>query len=109
MSLVDLSRMLEEVRMLLRPPEARGVAFSVSGDQPARFAADPEQLRQVFLNLGINAIQPWPEGRAELSFRLQNVWLRRAPAFRNRNWETALIGPECCGASRYGAGSSLKC
>ncbi|HYG77949.1 MAG TPA: ATP-binding protein [Planctomycetota bacterium] len=77
----DISRVLNDVQMLLSArPEAANVAMSVCGDQPRPFPADPEQLRQVFLNLGVNALQAMA-GRPnpKLSFRVLSVPLHRAP------------------------------
>ena len=54
----DVGRVLADVKILLAArPDARDVTITLSGDEGEPFPADPEQLRQVFLNLGVNALQ----------------------------------------------------
>ena len=62
-TIVDVGAVVEEsVQALPRVLGAR-IEISVTSDQrPARTKADPDQLRQVLLNLAINAQQAMPEG-----------------------------------------------
>src|SRR6185295_16416578 len=54
----DLGRVLSDVKMLLSSrSEGQNTRISVVGDEGDPFPADPEQLRQLFLNLGLNALQ----------------------------------------------------
>ena len=77
----DLGRVLSDTKLnLSMRPDAKGTTISLSGDEGDPFAADPEQLRQLFLNLGINALQAMNGGpRKELSIRLSVVSLHLAP------------------------------
>ena len=54
----DMGRVLSDVKILLSArPEAKDISITLSGDEGEPFLADSEQLRQVFLNLGVNALQ----------------------------------------------------
>jgi two-component system sensor histidine kinase PilS (NtrC family) len=56
----DINRCLGEIAMLLRhaTPSGEGVEISFDSDEKSlRIAADDEQIRQVFLNLGNNACE----------------------------------------------------
>lgn len=68
----DLGKVLSDVKLLLASrAEARDIKISLSGDEGDPCMADPEQLRQVLLNLGVNAlhaIQNTP--RKEIAFRI---------------------------------------
>ncbi len=70
LQLVDPSRLIEAVASLVAPTAERGgvaVDCRVTAS-PALVQCDPEQLKQVILNLTINAIQAMPDGgRTELS------------------------------------------
>jgi two-component system sensor histidine kinase PilS (NtrC family) len=79
----DLGRVLSDVRLLLLSrPEAKGATITLSGDEGEHFTADPEQLRQLFLNLGVNALQAMDGlDRRELSFHVSSVSLHDAPGF----------------------------
>jgi len=81
--LTDLGRVLADVKLLLSSrPEARGASITLSGDEGEPFPADPEQLRQLFLNLGVNSLQAL-EGRArrELNMSVEVVSLHHASGF----------------------------
>ncbi len=63
-SRADLNQAAREVlRLVAREAEQHGVVLEeeLGGDLP-EVAVDPEQLRQVILNLAVNAIQAQPEG-----------------------------------------------
>jgi len=61
---VDLGRLVEEA--FRRIKETEGVRFRVSADpDPFQVRADPDQLRQVLVNLLMNAVQAM-EGKGEL-------------------------------------------
>jgi two-component system sensor histidine kinase PilS (NtrC family) len=78
---VDLGRLVEEVLVMLRTdPLAAGVDVRISAP-PLQAAVDPDQLRQVLLNLARNALQaagPGGRVRAEVEGRpgeaLVRVW-----------------------------------
>src|SRR5579862_334462 len=54
----DIKRVLSDVRYLLATrPESRDVQISLAGEPGEPIAVDPEQLRQLFLNLGLNSLQ----------------------------------------------------
>jgi len=54
----DIGRVLSDAKILLSArPEAKDAQILLSGDEGEPFPADPEQLRQLFLNLGLNALQ----------------------------------------------------
>lgn len=66
----DLCRLLEEVAAQLGASgNGRGAAISVEGPGELWINADVEQLRQVFLNLGLNALDA-TGGRGPIVFRL---------------------------------------
>ena len=79
----DMGRVLADVKILLNSrPESKGIAISLAGDEGEPFPADPEQLRQLFLNLGVNALQAMDGlDRRELAMRVRVVSLHRAPGF----------------------------
>lgn len=59
----DMKRVLSDVRYLLTSrPESRDVQISVAGETGDPIAVDPEQLRQLLLNLGLNALQAMEGG-----------------------------------------------
>ncbi|HYF50786.1 MAG TPA: histidine kinase dimerization/phospho-acceptor domain-containing protein, partial [Planctomycetota bacterium] len=79
----DVGRVLSDIKLLLATrPEAKGVTITLSGDEGDPFLADAEQLRQLFLNLGVNALQAM-DGctRKELNLRVSSVNLHQAPGF----------------------------
>jgi two-component system sensor histidine kinase PilS (NtrC family) len=80
----DLARLLDDAKAMLNARnEGRDVAITVSASSCAPLPADPEQLRQVFLNLGVNALQAMSATpRKELSLRATPVSLRHAPGFK---------------------------
>jgi two-component system sensor histidine kinase PilS (NtrC family) len=54
----DMKRVLSDVRYLLMArPESREMQITLSGDCGDPINVDAEQLRQLFLNLGLNALQ----------------------------------------------------
>ncbi len=69
LQLVDPSRLIEAVASLVAPTAERsGVTVLCRAASPALVQCDPELLKQVILNLAINAIQAMPDGgRVELS------------------------------------------
>ena len=74
----DIGRVLADVKLLLSArPEARDVDIKLDGDEGEPFPADPEQLRQVFLNLGVNALQAiagQPRKELRLSVRVSTLY-----------------------------------
>ncbi len=76
---VDVTRCIEEVVMLLEhsPSYRDSVSIQVkSGVNGLRICADDEQLRQVFLNLGMNACEAMCEGgRLTIAVGRENVRL----------------------------------
>jgi two-component system sensor histidine kinase PilS (NtrC family) len=68
----DIGRVLSDVKILLSArPEAKDAQILLSGDEGEPFPADPEQLRQLFLNLGMNALQAMSASpRRELALRV---------------------------------------
>jgi GAF domain-containing protein/DNA-binding response OmpR family regulator len=74
---VDLGALLREVVELTRPrwedeAQSRGVPYDVrvSGAGEAPVAGRPEELREVFINLVVNALEAMPAGgRCELALR----------------------------------------
>lgn len=79
--MVDSCQLLSDLRLLLiSRPEAKTMDISLSAPEDVEpIKADPEQMRQVFLNLGLNAIQAL-EGRedARLAFRAREASLHEA-------------------------------
>jgi signal transduction histidine kinase len=77
----DLGRLLSDVKLLLASrPESHDIKITLSGDEGEPFNADPEQLRQVFLNLGVNALQALGERPLrELAMRVKVCNLHNAP------------------------------
>lgn len=73
---VDLANLLSELRMMLvTRDEAKGVEVRLEEvGEVEPFPADSEQLRQIFLNLGVNALQA-VDGRPEkkVLFKLQSA------------------------------------
>jgi signal transduction histidine kinase len=61
---VDLNAVVKKtVQLLQQSPEARGAVIEVRLDEMLPpVVGDPEALVQVFLNLGLNAIQAMPQG-----------------------------------------------
>lgn len=81
--LTDIGRVMQDVKVLLAArPEAAETKITVSGNECKPFPADPEQLRQLFLNLGLNALQAM-SGRpnAELKFIVHAVPLHDTRCF----------------------------
>lgn len=68
---VELARLLADAARLIRPDaEAKGVSLTVvSASHIPLVLADPDRLRQVFLNLCINALDAMPNG-GHLEMRL---------------------------------------
>jgi hypothetical protein len=90
---IDLNHVVKKVVALLASaPEAKGIDVRVRYDeQLPKVVADPEALVQVFLNLGLNAVQAMPDGGTPrdphhpppaLAARLRPV--RRGPPARHR-------------------------
>ena len=79
----DVSRLLEDFKLMLNArPEAKGSAITLSGSSGTPFPVDPEQLRQMFWNLGLNALQAMDgRERKALSIRIAPVSLHSAPGF----------------------------
>jgi len=91
----DLGRLLADVKLLLiSRPEAKGATITLSGDEGDPFPADPEQLRQLFLNLGVNAVQAL-DGRShrELNLRVHVVSLHHAPGLAREQLADRLDRP----------------
>jgi signal transduction histidine kinase len=62
---VDICRLLDETAFMLMPLiESRGLKFSKEIEQGVTASGDADLLKQVFLNILINAVQVTPEGRA---------------------------------------------
>ncbi|MGD0092992.1 MAG: ATP-binding protein [Planctomycetota bacterium] len=68
----DIGRVLADVKLLLAArPEAKDTQILLGGDEGEPFLADPEQLRQILLNLGLNAFQAMAGSpRKELALRV---------------------------------------
>jgi len=73
----DMGRVLADVKLLLSArPEAKDVSIVLSGDEGEPFPADPEQLRQLFLNLGVNSLQAMGgQPKKQLTIRIKVVSL----------------------------------
>lgn len=73
----DVGRVLADVKLLLGArPEARDVSIVLDGDEGEPFPADSEQLRQLFLNLGVNALQAMQgQPKKQLTIRVKVVSL----------------------------------
>jgi two-component system sensor histidine kinase PilS (NtrC family) len=82
----DLGKVLSDVKLLLASrAEARDIKISLSGDEGDPCMADPEQLRQVLLNLGVNALQAIQSTpRKEIAFRISVLSL----------YESEILPPE---------------
>ena len=60
---IDVPHMLDSVIQLLSHSSAKGISFSAEvGARLPKIHGDPEQIRQVILNLAINAAQAMPAG-----------------------------------------------
>jgi two-component system sensor histidine kinase HydH len=60
----DLKEVLEKTLFLLSP-KAKTMGIEIKKEvpiQPILVSADPEQLRQAFMNLGVNALEAMPQG-----------------------------------------------
>jgi two-component system sensor histidine kinase PilS (NtrC family) len=79
----DMGRVLSDVKLLLGArAEARDVAITLEGDEGEPFPADPEQLRQLFLNLGVNALQAMHgQAKKQLTIRVKVISLYAAAEF----------------------------
>jgi signal transduction histidine kinase len=66
--------LLDEVILMLRTSHgAENIEIKKQGPQSLEIAADESQLKQVFLNLGYNALEAMPDGgRLEISVRHDN-------------------------------------
>ncbi len=83
LELVNLKDTLDDVSLLLKThPEGKNIELTVDGDsQP--LMVDAEQIHQLMLNLGVNALQAMsgmPRGR--IAFRLRQVRLHDAAELR---------------------------
>jgi signal transduction histidine kinase len=78
---VDVNEVVRRTVQLLEQ-QARGVAVDVHlGEDLPQIRGNAEQLRQVFLNLGLNALQAMPDGgRLVVSTRLRRGARRGEPA-----------------------------
>ena len=67
-SRIDASVVVQEALRLLEPMiESRGISVSLNVREGVRLAGDPELLKQVLLNIILNAVQATPgEGRIEI-------------------------------------------
>jgi two-component system sensor histidine kinase PilS (NtrC family) len=79
----DLARVMTDVKLVLAAnPDARDVNITVTGQAPAAFPADAEQLRQLFLNLGMNSLQALiGRKNGALTFTMTPGRLRSSNAF----------------------------
>jgi two-component system sensor histidine kinase PilS (NtrC family) len=79
----DMGRVLSDVKLLLGArAEARDVGITLEGDEGEPFPADPEQLRQLFLNLGVNALQAMHgQAKKQLTIRVKVISLYAAAEF----------------------------
>jgi signal transduction histidine kinase len=71
----DYSALLEEVKMMIQPRLAEtGKSVEIITDaRPARFCSDANGLRQVLLNVVLNALEVTPEGKTVMiAFRLED-------------------------------------
>jgi len=71
----DMKRVFSDVRYLLTSrPESRDIQILVTGDPGDMIAIDPEQMRQLLLNLGLNALQAMEtSSRKQLRIHAQRV------------------------------------
>lgn len=61
---VEVRDLLREVATLLRSrPDTEGIAVSVDADGVGRCRCDADQMKQVLLNLGLNAVEAVREGK----------------------------------------------
>ncbi len=92
---IDLNALVADFEKILRRVigehiELRTVATAESG----RVRADPNQIEQVILNLGVNARDAMMPAGGRLTIRTANVRLDEAAAARSRpTWRP---GPTCC-------------
>lgn len=78
---VDIVHLLGDLRVLLiSRPEAKNIDVRLEEEgETSSFLADPEQLRQVFLNLGLNALQAMEGCTAcRVTLRVKSSTLHRA-------------------------------
>jgi two-component system sensor histidine kinase PilS (NtrC family) len=59
---IDISALLDKTLDLLRSREPLNISINKNYPAPLRIKADPSKLEQVFLNLGINALDAMPQG-----------------------------------------------
>lgn len=81
LSPVNIGQLLTDIRMLLiQRPEARGIEIKLDEPEEVKdFLADHEQLRQIFLNLGVNALQAMEQSPEKaLHMRVRPLYLHQA-------------------------------
>ncbi|MBE7464756.1 MAG: PAS domain-containing protein [Planctomycetes bacterium] len=93
---VEITELLRNLRlMLVSRAEAKDMQISLeAGEEIDPFLADPEQLRQIFLNFGVNAMQAL-EGRpdAKLVFKVRAMPLYQVQGLESKAVENRLNRP----------------
>jgi PAS domain S-box-containing protein len=94
---VDVNTIVEETQDLLRGSLAgrTPVRYQLAGRLPA-IKADPTQLRQVVMNLVINAWEAAGDGDGEITVRTSRVHLTDAELNETRHGPDAGPGPHVC-------------
>jgi PAS domain S-box-containing protein len=92
---VDVNAIVEDVRDLLDPSAGRKVRYELEPGLPAT-DADPTQLRQVVMNLVINACEAVGDGEGVIVVRTTSVLLTDVDMKETHHGPDATPGPHLC-------------